>query len=246
MKDFMFNWKSLPMKAIIVDDEPGAIELLKSYLEKFPDIEIAGTFRNALKAFEFIGANKVDLVFLDINMPYLTGLSFSRVIDRETKIIFTTAYAEYAAESYEVEAVDYLLKPISFERFARAVTKALKSTGVSKEANRDSLMIKSGSRIYRLDPVDIQYLKKDGNYMVYFTNGRKIMARESVTEALNVLPDYFVQVHKSFIVNIKKIDTYGRDEISIREETIPVSASFKEIFIQKMQGMGLVGFTGLT
>ncbi len=137
------------MKAIIVDDEPKAIELLKSYLKHFSSIELVGTFRNGLKAFEFMNQEAVDLIFLDINMPHLSGISLSKMIDTKTKIIFTTAYSEYAVESYEVEAIDYLLKPISLERFTKTMSKVLSTTPDTSERKSNTLMIKSGTKIFR-------------------------------------------------------------------------------------------------
>lgn len=115
------------MKAIIVDDEPKAIELIQSYLSHFSVIELVGTFRNGLKAFQFMSKEPVDLLFLDINMPHLSGISLSKMVSKNTKIIFTTAYPEYAVESYDVEAVDYLLKPISLERFSKTIGKLLQN-----------------------------------------------------------------------------------------------------------------------
>ena len=121
------------MKAIIVDDEPKAIDLLKGYLAHFSSIELIASFRNGLKALEYCGKNRVDLVFLDINMPQLTGLSLSRMLPRETKVIFTTAHAEFAVDSYDVEAADYLLKPISLERFAKAIGKIMEQPATKEK-----------------------------------------------------------------------------------------------------------------
>jgi DNA-binding LytR/AlgR family response regulator len=217
------------MKTIIVDDEPKAIELLRGYSGHFKAIEVVATFRNGLRALEFLKTEKVDLVFLDINMPHLSGLALSRIIGPDIKIVFTTAYSEYAVESYEVEAVDYLLKPISFERFAKAVNKIVASsdvTDISEEVK--PLLIKSGARIHRVSPEAVMYLEKDGNYITYHLKDQKIIARESIAEALKNLPAFFKQTHKSFIVNTREISFIEKDQITIDTVSIPIGGTFKE------------------
>jgi two-component system, LytTR family, response regulator len=222
------------MKAIIVDDEPKAIELIKSYLQHFGLIELIGTFRNGLKAFEFMNQEDVGLIFLDINMPHLSGISLSKMIDTKTKIIFTTAYSDYAVESYEVEATDYLLKPISLERFTKAMSKVLSENSAGGPIQSSTMMIKSGTKIYRVDVDQIAYLMKDGNYMIYHSSNQNIMARESISEALDVLPDHFIQVHKSYIINIHNIDFISSEEISVKGDKIPIGNSFKDSVHEKL------------
>lgn len=222
------------MKAIIVDDEPKAIELLKSYLQHFTGIELAGTFRNGLKAFEFLSKEPVDVVFLDINMPHISGISLSKMIGKDTKVIFTTAYADFAVESYEVQAVDYLLKPISLERFTNAVSKLL----TRKERplkDTQVIPVKSGSTTHLIKADTILYLEKDGNYITYHTTSAKVIARASISEALEHLPDHFLQVQRSFIVNMNAISSVDTDTIQISETTIPIGASFKEALRSKLQ-----------
>ena len=216
------------MQAIIVDDEPRAIELLKGYLQHFEQVKLVATFRNALKALEFLNKEPVDLIFLDINMPQLSGISLSKILPEKTKIIFTTAYSEYAVESYEVNAVDYLLKPISLERFSKAIQKVFGKPEKTRNEPSDVIYVKSGSKTHRIDPTQIFYLEKDGNYMTYFLENQKVVARESIAEALLQLPSGFMQVHKSYIINTNKIEFFEKDELSINGVSIPVGASFKE------------------
>lgn len=215
------------MKVIIVDDEPKAIELLRSYLNHFNKMELVGTFRNGLKAFEYLNKNSVDLIFLDINMPHISGISLSKMIPPTTKIIFTTAYSEYAVESYEVEATDYLLKPISLERFTKAVSKVLKEDKSPEQPEQDIILIKSGSTVHRINPQDIHYIEKEGNYATYYTSGQKIVSRESTVELLANLPSYFIQVHKSYVVNTNKVSSIEKDRLKISEVEIPVGSIFK-------------------
>ena len=223
------------MRAIIVDDEPKAIELLKGYLEKFTTIQLLGTFRNGLKAIDFLAKEKVDLIFLDIEMPHLTGLSLSKMLPKDIGIIFTTAYSAYAVDSYDVEAIDYLLKPISFERFAKAINKAMNNQQQPVGNTSVTVFVKSGSNVHRLETAEILFLQKDGNYMYYHRTDQKIMARESIAEALSKLPEDFLQVHKSFIVNLRKIDFFNKEEISLGANNIPIGHSFKVAFFEKMK-----------
>lgn len=225
------------MKAIIVDDEPMAIDLIKGYLQHFSTIALIGSFRNALKAFEFMNKEDVDLVFLDISMPHLSGLSFSKMIDPNTKIIFTTAYSEHAAESYDVNAIDYLLKPISLARFTKAISKVLHQNVVSAEKSTSSstLMIKSGTKIHHVKSEHLYFLEKDGNYIYYNIADQKIMARQTVAEALGGLPDSFIQIHKSYIVNMAKVDFIDRMEVSINKVILPLSPLYKDEFLRRME-----------
>ena len=223
------------IKLIIVDDEPKAIHMLESYVGHFPMLECVASFRNALKAFEYLSQHSVDLILLDINMPHLSGLALSRMIAPDISIIFTTAYSEYAAESYEVNAIDYLLKPISLERFGKAVAKILKQDFQTEPVLPQQLLIKSGNRQYPVQVSDILYLEKDGNYISYYLVEGKVVARQSVSEALNHLPVHFIQCHKSFIVNCKKINYFEKDEISLANVKIPIGNSFRESFLQVMR-----------
>lgn len=219
------------MKAIIIDDEPRAIDLLKGYLARFDSITLTGTFRNGLKALEFLAENKTDLIFLDINMPHLSGMTLSKMIPPDTQIIFTTAYSEYAVESYEIPAVDYLLKPISFERFAKAVAKVLQTI----KSDEAIILVKSGAKIYRVNVDDIYFLEKDGNYMTYHLEKQAILARESVAEALAVLPGYFIQIHKSYIVNSHRIDFFDKQIVAVLQRQLPLGALYRERFLSLLQ-----------
>ncbi|MEQ8473542.1 MAG: response regulator transcription factor [Marinoscillum sp.] len=215
------------MNVIIVDDEPRAIELIKGYLEHFSALELKGTFRNAMKAFNYIQQESIDLIFLDINMPDLSGISLSRMIDPTIKIVFTTAYSEYAVESYEVRAIDYLLKPISLDRFSKTISKVL-MTAPTTEPKERTIQIKSGTTWHVIPLDQLLFLKKDGNYMTYYLNERQIIARQSVTEAIGGLPEHFSQCHKSYIFNKQAVETYDREQIQIGQHTIPIGESFRE------------------
>lgn len=222
------------MKAIIVDDEPKSIELIQGYLIHFPDIEVTATFRNGLKALTYLKDSHVDLIFLDINMPHLSGLSLSRMIPTGIKVIFITAHPQHAPESYEVEAIDYLLKPVHFERFTRAIHKALKNNGSGAASNADQevISLKSSGNIFRVLVSDIWFLEKAANYMIYHTRDKRIVVRITTGEALRELPDFFIQVHKSFIVNCKMIEYYNKEDIGIQNLKIPIGNRYRDGFLQ--------------
>jgi len=229
------------MKVIIVDDEPKAIELIASYLKHFASFELVATFRNGLKALEFLNTNTVDVVFLDINMPHLSGLSLSKMIDPKTSIVFTTAYSEHALESYDVNTADYLLKPISLERFSKTITKLIdtqekQNTTIPITSNvSPTLFVKSGLETHQVKISDIDYLQKDGNYMYYFVSGKKIMARQSIGEALETLPENFIQIQKSYIVNFSKIDSVSTSHAIIGKVQIPMGSQYKTLLLDKLK-----------
>jgi DNA-binding LytR/AlgR family response regulator len=224
------------MKAIIVDDEPKAIQLITSYLEHFNIIELAATFRNGLKAFEYLSKEPIDLIFLDINMPHISGISLSKMLPENIKVIFTTAYSDYAVESYEIQEVDYLVKPISLERFIKSISRILTHNDSSNVDNKNIILVKSGSETFRIDSSLILFLEKDGNYMNYNFVSQKIMARETVQESLDKLPNNFIQTHKSYIVNTDKIVSFGKNNVNMMgKENIPISETFRSEVVKRLE-----------
>lgn len=222
------------IRVMIVDDEFPAIQLLESYIERIPFLELVISFRNPLQAIAYLQSNSVDLIFLDINMRELSGITFLKTVQNRPHVILTTAYSEYAVESYEYDVMDYLLKPITFERFLKSVTKLQKSTEPSatqtqhKEAKRNKVIfIKDGYENVKLSVNEILYLKKEGNYITYFTEHKKVMSRQTVQQALENLDDNFLQIHKSFIANCSRIDSFRSNSISIGNNTLPVGQLFK-------------------
>lgn len=222
------------MRTIIIDDEPKAIDLIKSYLAHYENIDLIQSFRNGISALEFINSNKVDLIFLDINMPHLSGIQLAKAINGSGEIIFTTAYSEFAAESYNLDAVDYLLKPISFERFALAISK-LKRYSENNISDKKPIMIKSGKETARIKVDEILYLEKEGNYITYFLHSHKTISRQSIAQSLQSLPDYFIQVHKSYIINTKQIDSFQKNYITIKGKNIPLGQLFRKGFLKKIE-----------
>lgn len=228
------------MKCIAIDDEPFALELISGYIQKTPFLEFIKGFTNPFMAMEFLLKTQVDLVFLDINMPELSGIELLKSLAVVPKIIFTTAYSEFGAESYDFNTVDYLLKPIKYDRFLKAVNKANDNNQIKKEITikphlleqeNESILIKSGSQIFRIDPNDIYFVEGAGNYMTFNTKNGKIMALLTMNEILKILPPHlFIRIHKSFIVSLKHIEIIEKARVIIHKKTIPIGITYREHF----------------
>ncbi len=224
---------------VAIDDEPLALQLVAGYIEKTPDLSLSGQFDNPVDASEFIRENKVDLIFVDIQMPDLTGIEFTRLLAKGPKVIFTTAYEKYALEGYKLEIVDYLLKPFSYEEFLVAVRKARnlisleQKAAIQVEVNNDFLFLKSDYKIKRINFDDILYIEGLKDYVKVFTrsNPRPVLSLTSLKLLESKLPSgRFMRVHRSYIVNLEKIDTIERSRIVFGKTYIPVSDQYKEKF----------------
>ena len=228
------------IRTIAIDDEPLAVQLVNGYISKTPFLELVRSFDNPLDAMEFLDDNQVDLIFLDIQMPDLTGIEFTRILENHPKIIFTTAYEKYALEGFKLEAVDYLLKPFSYEEFLKAAKKAEKLIRLETtehhekiEANNEFLFLKSEYKIRRINFNEIKYIEGLKDYVkVYLQNEPKpILSLNSLKSLEAKLPETkFMRVHRSFIVNLEKIDTIERSRIVFGKVYIPISEQYKEKF----------------
>lgn len=237
------------MKYLIIDDEPAAIEVLKFHLGKIPFMVLVKSFRDPLEALEYLQNHQVDLIFLDINMPKLSGISFPSFLQKPPLIIFTTAYSEYAIKSYELDAVDYLLKPIEFDRLLQSVMKAKRILEKNKEispketeSNPDkfdqSIFIKSGSEFHQMSVQDIKYVESDGNYVTFHSSDRSTLARYKISEVVNLLPkQLFVRIHRSYIVALKHINIVKKHCVVIDGKEIPISSNYREGFIAMIENM---------
>ncbi|SHN15865.1 LytR/AlgR family response regulator transcription factor [Flavobacterium xinjiangense] len=228
------------MKCIAIDDEPLALELISGYIQKTPFLEFVAGFTNPFNAMNFLLKNPIDLVFIDINMPELSGIELLKALPVLPKIIFTTAYSEYGAESYEFNAVDYLLKPVKYDRFLKGVNKAFDLSSLKKEetsvpANNEphsqSVLIKSGSKTFKIATDDIFYIEAAGNYMLFYTLKGKIMTLLPMSEILKMLPsNTFVRIHKSYIISLKHIEVIEKSIVVINKTRIPIGITYKEHF----------------
>ena len=192
------------IKCIIIDDEPSSQNVLKSFIDKIDYLEVLQICNNALEALDFLKNNTVDLFFLDINMPHLSGISFYKSLKNPPKVIFTTAYSEYALEGFEVEAIDYLLKPFYFERFVKAVSK-VKTLNDNKT---DYILLKSDKKLHQIKTDDIYFIEGLGDYIKVHLKDAYLVTYKSLTKMNDLLPKSdFIQVHKSFIINKKNLIT---------------------------------------
>ena len=222
------------MKCLVIDDEPKAVEILCDYIEKAPDLECAAAFRDPLKALNYIQNNPIDLLFLDINMPDLSGIQFLNALEHHPLVIFTTAYSEYALDSYDYDAVDYLLKPIEFDRFLKAVNKAFRRYREKKRGRLplrgDSgyIFIKSGTDYRKLDTQSILYIKGTGNYLTFVTPNKEILTLLTMKEALEILPPQFQRIHRSYIINLDHAELIEAEEVKIKDQRIPIGDHYRD------------------
>lgn len=223
---------------IAIDDEPKALHIIENHASKVDYLELKETFTEPFKAINFLEKNKVDLIFLDINMPDITGFELLKHLPDTSKIIFTTAHSEYAIQSYEVEAIDYLLKPFEFSRFLLAVKKVKDIVSNSiKDKPKDYLFLNTGTSKRKVLIEDILYVESDGNYVNYITRTEQLLVRSSFKEVLNILtPSLFVQVQRSFVVAIKWIDKVENNHIYLSDREIPIGNTFKNEFYSKIVG----------
>jgi len=218
---------------IAIDDEPKALEVIERYCHKTSLVDLKATFREPVKAIEFLNHEKVDLIFLDINMPDISGMQLVQTLSPRPMIIFTTAYSHYAVESYDLNALDYLLKPITFERFLAAINKAAAGTLSSKNSvnNEDehTVFIKSGPQTYQVKVGEILYLEKDGNYITVHLKDRNILIRENMGDIFDLVPAAdFLRVHKSYVVAIKHIAMIEIHQLIINGEKIPIGSTYRD------------------
>lgn len=228
----------LTLRCCVIDDEPLAAKLIAGYVEKTPYLELVGSFASAQEAVKCVLEENIDLVFLDINMPQLNGMEFAKIIPSECKIVFTTAYDNYAIEGFKVNAVDYLLKPVSYEEFVLASNKALRQVEMSRQVSdisisRDFIIIKSEYKLVQIHVPDILYIEGLKDYVkIYVESDSKcIMTLMSMRTLERSLPSpMFLRVHRSFIVNTSKIKIIERNRIIFGKTYIPISETYKQAF----------------
>lgn len=232
------------MKCTVIDDEPFALDLIRDYILKTPFLELGECFGNPLKALGYLSAEKTDLIFLDINMPEISGIQLLKSLSHPPLVIFTTAYPEFGAESYDYGAVDYLLKPVKYDRFLKAVNKAVAILKTkpenfhnpeSQNQTDDSLFIKSGTRLVKVHIREIKYVEGAGNYMTFHLPGRKILSLLTMQEVIDLLPaDQFIRIHKSFIVSKSHIEAIEKHDVIISGIPIPIGITYREQFLLKI------------
>ena len=221
---------------IIIDDESTARNIIKKYIENITYLNLLGEFKNAIDALEFIQKEKIDVIFLDIEMPKLNGINLAKIINNEVKIIFTTAHREFAIEGFELDAVDYLLKPFSFDRFIKAVQRIIDTTDkVLQLNNQTSIYVKVSKRMIKIEYTDLLYIEGLSNYIKIHTINSTYTVYDKMSNLSNKLPsNTFMRIHKSYIINLKKINAYTREYVEINKKHIPISSTYRNMFIKSI------------
>lgn len=226
-----------PVRCCVIDDEPLAVRLIASYVQRTPVLELCGTFNSASEAVRPIIDGDIDIVYLDIEMPQINGIEFAKIIPSSCRIIFTTAYDRYAVQGFRVNAVDYLLKPVSYEEFIEATNRAVKSIRDSAHSGstprREFLLVKSEYRLIQVRISDIMYIEGLKDYIKIFVSGQSkailtLMSMKAIEQALPT--GEFMRVHRSYIVNTSRISIIERNHIIIGNHPIPVSESYRQTF----------------
>lgn len=240
------------MNCIAIDDEPLALEIVEDYIKNISFLNLKCTFRSAIKGLEYLQNNEVNLIFLDINIPNLNGIQLMKLLKNDTLVIFTTAYPQYAVQSYELNAVDYLLKPFEFDRFLKASMRAKELYELKKTENKTPtkditvetqnttkkthIFIKSGTEIINVALSEIKYIEAGGSYVTFVTSSRNYMCLQNMNETLNMLPpEDFIRVHKSYIVSFKHIEKIEYHQIKIGNIQIPIGNTYREEFYNKLK-----------
>ncbi|WP_297087964.1 LytTR family DNA-binding domain-containing protein [uncultured Draconibacterium sp.] len=232
------------IRCIIVDDEPMAREILENHLRKIEAVQIVALCKNAVEAFNCISTEQVDLVFLDINMPEISGLSFAKSINNAVKVIFTTAYREYAVDGFDLQAVDYLLKPISFGRLLQSINKYLNESQQAlpdemapiEPEKTESVFVRADRKMIKINFPEILYIESLADYIKIHLQDKTIVTRETISSIEAKLPQKdFLRVHRSFIVAIKAIDSFTNELLEIGKKQIPISRSYKEQVLRRLQ-----------
>lgn len=238
------------INCICVDDEPLALEVLDSLISRHPNLKLQRKCANALEAMEWLKSNKVDVVFSDINMPGITGIDFAKAIqDQNTLVVFTTAHQEYAAEAFDIEAIDFLLKPIGPDRFAKTVKRLEEYFEVRQSKDKENveledghMFVKSDSKLLKVAYNEIQYVEAFADYVkIWIGDEKRIVTLQTMKNMENGLPaDKFIRVHRSFIVAIDKIESIQSNSVQIGKKEIPVGKNYKDGLMELISGMNLM------
>lgn len=238
-------------KCLIVDDEPLARELIRGHVEKLENFEIVAECSDAMKALQVLREKQIDLMFMDIQMPQITGIEFLKTLKHQPKVIITTAYREYALEGFELDVVDYLLKPITFERFLKSVNKyyqmiqddvqVVSNTVADKMQDDSFIYIKENKKVVKVYLSEIKYIEGLSEYVQIYTDKRKIITKTSMTQMEEKLTsEKFLRIHKSYIVSISKIEAFTANTIEIQGKELPIGRSFKNGVISALNFTGTV------
>ncbi len=237
------------IRCLVVDDEPLALDILEDYISKVPFLTLVKTTTSAIEGLSLVQNDAIDLVFLDVQMPELTGIQFLKIINGKCDVILTTAYSQYALDGYELDVVDYLLKPIAFDRFYKAAQKVLQSSGntnssapevLSVQKNHDFIFVKTEHKIQKIYLDDILYIEGLKDYISIFTRSERIITLQNMKKMEESLPSKsFIRVHKSYIIALGKIESIERSRIQIGEKIIPIGDTYREYFFKQIENKNI-------
>lgn len=236
-------------KCLIIDDEPLARDLMRSHIEKLENFEIVAECGDAMKALQELRNHSIDLMFMDIQMPQITGIEFLKTLKNPPKVIITTAYREYALDGFELDVVDYLLKPITFERFLKSINKfyqanieesqAVNQVTSSKPVEDAFIYVKENKKVIKVHLNEILYVEGLSEYVQIYTENKKIITKTSMNNMAEKLPETgFMRIHKSFIVSLTKIEAYTSNSIEVPGKELPIGRSYKSSVIEALQVQG--------
>jgi len=235
----------MKLRCLLIDDEPPALKILASYISNMNGLEIVGQCKNALEALDVLNQHTVDVIFLDIKMPKILGTEFLKNLSHPPKVIFVTAYRDYAVEGYELDAVDYLVKPVSFERFFKAITKLNRmmgketiSTSVDYKSNPEAFVyLKVDKDMKKIFVNDIVYIESWKDYIkLFLVNGKNLIVKQTITAMENLLSEHkFMRVHRSYMVSLNKISGYNGISVQLETKEIPIGRLYKQVVMEKLQ-----------
>lgn len=223
------------MKCIAIDEEPLALKVLENHIRKIRDLDLKEVFLNPVKALDYLSHNSIDFVLLDIQMPDLDGLAFAKLSKGGQQVVFTTAYNNYAVQGFELSATDYLMKPISFERFLEMFEKVKSKARSTISLEKKSIFIKDGSQWLKMELDNLLFLKADDNYVIFQEQNQKLMARMTLAEAFEQVDSaQFLKVHRSFIINFSKVTKIEKHQVFLNQYKIPIAKKYRQKVEERM------------
>lgn len=226
----------MKLNCIVVDDEPLSQDVLEEFVKACPELNLVAICNDALEAGEVVKKEQVDLLFLDINMPKLSGIAFVKSLKEPPLVVLVTAYPEYAIEGFEIEALDYLLKPVSFERFRMAVNRAVERVSTKENEELKHIMLRANKKSYKINFDTIIYLEAQGDYVRFITNKQALMVHGTMKEFIDRLPkNQFERIHKSYVISLPKVVYLEGNSVKLGEHKLPVSLSYKDALLAKLK-----------
>lgn len=228
-------------KCVIIDDEPIAIRVIQEHLGKFENFQCTGTYTKAIDAIVLLNKEPIDLLFLDINMPGISGIEFLKSLAHPPKVIFTTAYRNFAVDAFELNALDYIVKPISFERFLKSMNKFLAvqqpsdPTGHKENKDKDYIILKADKKNHKIKYVDILYVESLDNYIKFHTTEVSIICYESLANLEKKLPNQFLRIHRSYIINVSKVDVFTSSYVEIDKRRFNIGRNYRDAVSEKLK-----------